>query len=270
MQTTQTPIAFSGKIPVNYDTYLGPMFFEPYALDLANRISKLKAGKILELASGTGRLTKLLPAVIDKATEIIASDINPSMVAFGKEISKNENIKWMEIDAVSLPFEDETFDLVVVQFGVMFYSDKVKAFKEAHRVLKPGGTFLFNCWDEINNNPMPIIANEVLRHFFPENTPAFYSVPFSYFNDMEIKSDLQKAGFEKTEIELLFLTGFSKSPQQAAKGLIEGTPTITAIEDRDPTVLPELIAYLEDKIIQNFGSATIEIPLRARVVSTIK
>jgi ubiquinone/menaquinone biosynthesis C-methylase UbiE len=270
MQTQQTPIAFSGNIPKNYDSFLGPMFFEPYAIDLTNRIAKLKPINILEIASGTGRLTKMLSAVIAKGGTIIASDINPAMISYGKAQTKTDSIKWMEIDALSLPFEDNSFDLVVVQFGVMFYSDRVKAFKEARRVLKPGGTFIFNCWDEIKNNPLADITNETLKHFFPIDTPAFYSVPFSYFEESLIKGDLKKSGFENPKIEMVKLTGYSTTASNAAKGLIEGTPTVTAIEDRDKSILPVLIKTLEEKIIARFGNESFHFPMQARVVTSVK
>ena len=270
MQSTQTPIAFSGNIPKNYDAYLGPMFFEPFAMDMANRVSKLPAQKILEVAAGTGRVTKLISSLFKNSASIIATDLNPAMVSFGKTQAVNENVTWMEADAHSLPFEDNTFDCVVAQFGVMFYSDKVKAFKEAYRVLKPGGTFIFNSWDEINLNPMAKQANDALKRFFPIDTPAFYTVPFSYFDDKQIISDVTAAGFAKPEIEKVWLTGYSSSSYDAAHGLIEGTPTITAIEDRDPKVLPELLTFLEKNIEKTFGAEALKVPLRARVVTCVK
>ena len=270
MNIQQTPIAFSGKIPANYDSFLGPMFFEPFALDMADRISQLSASNILELASGTGRLTKLLTAVTGKDAVITASDINPAMVNYGKEKVNDHKVKWMEVDAVTLPFKDHSFDSVVVQFGVMFYSDRIKAFKEAWRVLRPGGTFLFNCWDEIKNNPMPSIVNETLVHFFPADTPAFYSVPFSYYDEKIITSDLLKSGFENIKIELISLTGHSKSAKDAAKGLIEGTPTITAIEERDALLLQPILKDIEKKIEDKFGNSHLIVPLKARVVAAFK
>ena len=266
MTLQTTPIAFSGNIPVNYDSKLGPMYFEPYALALAERVGKLAPKKILELASGTGRLTAMLPAVAPGA-DITASDINPAMVSFGSNKVKNEKIRWMEIDAVSLPFEDATFDCVVVQYGVMFYSDKAKAFREALRVLKPGGTFLFSTWDDISLNPYSDLANQALKFYFPEDTPAFFSVPYSYYDKALIEHDLRQAGFSSIQIESLALTGYSSSPRSAAEGLIKGTPTVTAIEDRDPAVLPVLLEHLEASIERHFGKERLEVPLMAWIVS---
>ena len=270
MITQQTPIAFSGSIPGFYDSFLGPMFFAPNAIDMANRISKLKAVNLLELSSGTGRLTKLLPDVSPADAKIIASDINPAMISYGKDKVESGSVQWMEIDAVALPFDDATFDCVTAQFGVMFYSDKVKAFKEAFRVLKPGGVFISNVWDEIRKNPMALIANDTLQHFFPDNTPAFYEVPFSYYDEKLIRNDLNAAGFEKITIDVVELSGYSHTAENAAKGLIQGTPTVTAIEERDATRLPLIMEYLESRISVQFGRQSLQVPLSAKVITAVK
>lgn len=266
----QTPAAFSGNIPMYYDTYLGPLFFEPFAQHIAGRISQLSPSNILELASGTGRLTRLLPAAAARNASIIASDINPAMINYGRSKNYQAAIEWMEIDAVSLPFEDNSFDCVVVQFGVMFYSDKIKAFKEALRVLKPGGHFIFSCWDTLAHNPVPTIINQVLHEFFPVDTPAFYSIPFSYHSKKVIMSDLSEAGFKDISMDLLSLTGRCESAADAAKGAIQGTPTITAIEERDVQATLPVLKRVEDLIVEQFGSSGIQVPLQAHVVICAK
>jgi ubiquinone/menaquinone biosynthesis C-methylase UbiE len=267
---TETPISFSGSIPKYYDSFLGPMYFEPYANDLAARIKKLQPKNLLELAAGTGRLTKLLPGVAAKDASITATDINPSMVSFGEQQAHDGHIKWQVADAVSLPFADNTFDCVVVQFGVMFYSDRAKAFREAWRVLKTGGTFLFNSWDELKKNPPSWLAQKTLEHFFPVDTPAFFSIPYSYYDEKVIKSDLEKAGFKNIEIDLVKLTGPVASAMDAATGLLQGTPTVTAIEERDAEKLPLIVQHLATKISNELGSTNLQVPLQAWVVKGVK
>src|SRR5688500_14598069 len=146
-QSIPLNIAFSGSIPANYEDYLGPLFFEPFAQYMNEAVGKLKPSSVLEVACGTGRLTRHLRNTLPSSTSLIATDINADMIAYGKK--KSENIDWRVVDATLLPFENETFDCVVAQFGVMFYSDRVKAFKEAYRTLKPGGTFIFSAWDKL-------------------------------------------------------------------------------------------------------------------------
>ncbi|MBK6446299.1 MAG: class I SAM-dependent methyltransferase [Bacteroidetes bacterium] len=270
MLAQQTPIAFSGNIPQNYDAFLGPMFFEPYALEMSKRISKLAPANLLELASGTGRLTRMLPASSAENATIIASDINPAMIQFGKNRTQFEKIQWMEIDAVSLPQKDSSMDCIVVQFGVMFYSDRVKAFKEALRVLKPGGVMLFSCWDIITNNPIAQLTNETLKHFFPIDTPAFYKVPFSYYDEDLITDELEEAGFDKIKIEIVQCTGESKSAADAAKGLTEGSPVIVELENRASEKVSEIREYMQKKITEQFGATALQVPLSARIVTVQK
>jgi ubiquinone/menaquinone biosynthesis C-methylase UbiE len=197
---------------------------------------------------------------------ILATDINPAMISHGQKMVNDPLVNWKQADAVALPFEDGVFDCVVAQFGVMFYSDRLKAFREALRVLRPGGKFIFTTWNTIQKNPMAMITNETLKDFFPVNTPSFYSVPFSYFDEEEIRSDMENAGFRNFSIELTELTGFGKSAANAAKGLIHGTPTITAIEERDPEQLLPLMKELENKISARFGNESLRVPLSAFVV----
>jgi len=273
MMTTQNqvPIAFSGSIPPNYDTFLGPLLFEPFALDMAERIRKLQPKALLEVAAGTGRVTKHLPSALPEGAFIVATDLNPAMVNFAKErLAEHSNIKWEVVDAVSLPYQNRQFDCIVSQFGVMFYSDRRKAYAEAFRVLRPGGIFLFNAWDSLSRNPVARLTDETLAHFFPTDTPAFYKVPFSYHDSNEIRADLKSVGFEITSMQVLKLTGYADKAENAATGLLEGTPVHTAIMERDATLLPIMKKALADDLASLFGEEDLSVPLQARVVMAVK
>ncbi len=271
MSAQQPSIAFSGNIPANYDQYLGPLFFEPFSLDVAQRISVLKPRKVLEVAGGTGRLTRHLAESLPATSEIFATDLNPAMVSFAKEhLNRYDNIRWDVVDAVSLPYRDQTFDCIVSQFGVMFYSDRPAAYAEALRTLKPGGVFLFTAWDEIQVNPAALLTHQALAHFFPVDTPAFYQVPFSYFDEHLVRYDLAKAGFEQVHSMTLQLTGFSDTAENAAVGLLEGTPAYTAIVERDATLLKPLRQYLAAELSRQFGAENLHVPLQARLYMAMR
>ena len=270
MLTQSAPTAFSGTIPANYDRYLGPLFFEPFAEDLAQRVKRLQPQNVLELACGTGRVTAKLPAMLPSGARLIATDVNPAMLAQAKELLKdNPQITWAVVNAEELPYEDAQFDLVLVQYGVMFY-DRSKGFKEAHRVLRPGGTFLFNAWDDLAHNPFAQLTQDVVAERFPIDTPAFYELPFSYHNEASIREDLANAGFGDVQIELLSRTGYSESPEAAATGLLEGSPIYTAITDRDASALPQMKQELSRKLQAQFGAKDLQVPLSARVVTAVK
>ncbi len=79
-----------------------------------------------------------------------------------RKFSKSKRLEWELADAATLQFEDESFDLVVCQFGLMFVPDKVTAVRETYRVLKPSGRFVFNLWDASECNDFAYLAHRTL------------------------------------------------------------------------------------------------------------
>lgn len=143
---------FTGSIPQLYDEYMVPLIFEPYASDLASRVAMLRPSSILEIAAGTGVVTRHLTNVLPPEVRIVATDLNQAMIDRATSVGTSREVEWNQADAIQLPFPDETFDVVVCQFGAMFFPEKPKAFSEARRVLRSGGTFIFNVWDGIEHN----------------------------------------------------------------------------------------------------------------------
>jgi ubiquinone/menaquinone biosynthesis C-methylase UbiE len=224
---------FTGSIPATYDQYLGPLFFEPYALDLYERLKGKRYNRILELACGTGRVTRHLAELIKEEGQLYASDLNPDMLQVARQRAENGLIEWSVIDAQDIPFDPGFFDLVVCQFGVMFFKDKARAFSEIQRVLKPGGTFLFNTWDHINHNAASRISQQVLEEVFAEDPPDFLDKgPYSFFDPAEIRQLLQGAGFVHINIDVVAKTGLLSSADQAAIGIVEGSPLTGYLNER--------------------------------------
>ena len=199
---------FSGSIPPAYDRYLGPLLFQPYAEDLAARLQVDKNTSVLELACGTGILTRVLRTRLPSTVELIATDLNEPMFRHAAaKFRKDEAVQWLQADACSLPFGDQLFDAVVCQFGIMFVPDKALAAREAHRVLKPGGLFLFNVWDAMEHNKLGQLTHQTIASYFEKDPPAFYEVPFGYYNQEEIERMLKEAGFQKIETEVVAKVG---------------------------------------------------------------
>jgi ubiquinone/menaquinone biosynthesis C-methylase UbiE len=262
--------SFSGTIPFNYDSCLGPMLFEPYAIILSRRIKAFAPKSVLEVACGTGRLTKFLPKVLAESARIIATDLNADMIEYARNKHRMvREVEFLEADAQNLPFEDNFVDCIVIQFGVMFFEDKVKAFREMYRLLSPGGTLLFCAWDQLASNPASAMVQDVMEEYFPEDPPLFMRIPFSYFDQETIKKDLKAAGFKHIEIAIVPAEGFPIDASSAAKGLVYGSPLFNNLSHRAPALIPSIVKRLEIKFVEKFGERFVT-SLQAIVVETVK
>ena len=260
--------AFAGSIPANYEKYLGPFLFEPYASDLVSRLQEKKYNNILEIACGTGRVTKHLATSVKHDT-ITATDLNQDMIEIAKGIVKNEKIRWQQADALELPFDDNSFDLVVIQFGVMFFPDRQKGINEAYRVLKPGGKLIFSTWDRTENVPAIYEGRNVIESYFEGNPPKFYSIPFSMHDEKELKELPTNAGFKDVKVSLVKKEGYSPSSAGLAIGIVEGNPIYLAIIEKDPSLVSKITQHVQKVLIDKYG-ATVKVPLQAWVVEGIK
>lgn len=260
------PISFEGSIPENYDRYLGPMFFEPYADDLVSRLSVPENGSVLELACGTGIVTRMLRDRLPPAAGLTATDLSEAMIKFARgKFEAGEPIKWQTADASDLPFPAGSFDAVICQFGLMFVPDKRKAMQEARRVLKHGGSFLFNVWDAIDENEFAGITHRTVAGFFESDPPAFYEIPFGYHDQEAIETLLREAGFDEVRCSDVALPSRTPSAATAVHGLIDGNPIALAITERDAAVLPRVREAVADALRKRFGDGAISGKMRALV-----
>ena len=254
---------FVGSIPENYDQGLGPYIFEGYADDIARRVAALRPGTVLELAAGTGIVTRRLRDVLPRDCELVASDLNTPMLEVARaKFQSDEAVRFEQADATDLGFGEAAFDVVACQFGVMFFPDKDRSYSEVLRVLKPGGNYIFNVWDSWDSNPIGRITHEAVAGFFAEDPPEFYRVPFGYHDPDEIRTALLQAGFSRVDLEHLSLTSKIASAGRFAKGLVFGNPLHEEIITRggDPQVVCDAVAAAIDR---RLGS---EMPLRALIV----
>jgi ubiquinone/menaquinone biosynthesis C-methylase UbiE len=260
--------AFAGTIPANYEKYLGPFLFEPYALDLVSRLQDKKYNDILEIACGTGRVTKHLAKSVKHDT-LTATDLNPDMISIAKSIVHDKNINWLQADALELPFDDNSFDLVVIQFGVMFFPDRQKGLHEAYRVLKQGGKLIFNTWDRTENVPGVYEGRNVIESYFEGNPPKFYSIPFSMYDEKELRELPAKAGFENVKVSLVKKEGYSSSTADLSVGIVEGNPIYLAIIEKDPALVSKIRDHVKKVLVEKYGDS-ITVPLQAWVVEASK
>ena len=260
---------FAGSIPVIYERYLVPLIFEPYAVDMAQRVAARKPARVLEIAAGTGVVTRQLASVLPEDVTILATDLNQAMLDVAAAAGTARPVEWRQADAMELPFGDGEFDIVVCQFGVMFFPDKPKAFAEVRRVLRPGGVFLFNAWDRIEDNELVHTVSTMLASLFPEDPPRFMErSPHGYHDPAAMARDLKDGGFSASpDIQTVAARAKAASPEIAATAYLQGSPLRGEIEARGKLTLDEATDAAARAIVRKFGPGPLDTRIQAYVVT---
>ena len=260
---------FSGSIPKLYETHLVPLIFEPYAADLAHRLASRSLTRVLEIAAGTGVLTRRMAAVLPESVSIVATDLNQPMVDLASAIGTNRPVEWRQADAMRLPFPDGLFDAVVCQFGVMFFPEKSTAFSEARRVLRSGGVLIFNVWDRIEENEFADTVTTALESLFPKDPPRFLArTPHGYCDPLTIERDLANGGFTASpRISTVAARSRAESSRVPAIAYCQGTPLRNEIEERDASRLGEATDLAAEAIARRFGQTAVDGRIQAHIVT---
>jgi len=269
MSSPNTDKVFAGSIPKLYDTYLVPLIFEPYAADLVNRLRARPLSRVLEIAAGTGVVTRAMASALPESTSIVATDLNQAMLDQASVVGTKRAVEWRQADALQLPFQDATFDAVACQFGVMFFPEKPKAFSEARRVLRPGGVFIFNVWDRIEENEFADTVTTALESVFPKDPPRFMArTPHGYHDRSHIARDLANGGFTASpRIDTVAARSRAKSPREPAIAYCQGTPLRNEIETRDAARLGEATDVAAEAIAKRFGRGAVDGKIQAHIVT---
>lgn len=266
---TNNAAGFTGDIPQHYDEGLGPLLFVEYADDIARRVAAHAPKRVLETAAGTGIVTRRLYEALPQA-EILATDLNEPMLQWAAKKFRptDGRIALRAADATALPFADNLCEAIVCQFGVMFYPDKDKSYREAYRVLAPGGHYIFSVWDAHRYNPFGRIAHELAAKFFPVDPPQFYNVPFGYHAIDPIKESLLAAGFSDLKIAVVKKEQKLNDAGARARGMILGNPIVDQIKARGGVDPDAVVAAAKAALEREF--ATKPIPLQAIVFDARK
>ena len=263
---------FAGSIPELYDTYLVPLIFQTYADDLAARVAALGPMSVLETAAGSGVVPRALIQHLRPEARYVVSDLSQPMLDHAaKRQPADARIEWRQADALELPFEDDSFDVVLCQYGAMFFPDRAKGYAEARRVLKNGGRYFVTVWDKIENNEFAAVVTDAAATVFPDNPPRFLArTPYGYFDHDQIRADLNQAGFPEASILRKEATSRAPSAQQVAVAFCQGTPLRGEIEARDPGSLQHVTEVATAALEARYGKGPVAAKICAHLVTAIK
>jgi ubiquinone/menaquinone biosynthesis C-methylase UbiE len=263
-------VRFDGKVPELYDTYLVPLIFQVYADDIARRAGSLEISSLLEIAAGTGVVTRALASALPDDVSILATDLNEAMLERARSNGTSRKVDWQQADAMNLPLEDESFDAVICQFGMMFMPDRAHAMSEARRVLRPGGVFIFSVWDRIEENEFADVVTAALESRFPDDPPRFLArLPHGYYEKTLIERDVREAGFTKPTIDTIAARSIAMSPRDPALAYCAGTPLRSEIEERGGTV-EEATDLATTGIRARFGAGSVDGKIQAHVITLVR
>ncbi|BEP56413.1 methyltransferase domain-containing protein [Variovorax sp. V118] len=259
---------FAGSIPKFYDTLMVPLIFEGYAVDAAALVAAFSPGAVLETAAGSGAVTRMLAPQLGAGARYVVTDLNPAMLDYAVTRQATDNrIEWLQADALALPFENASFDVVLCQFGAMFFPDRVAGHSEARRVLKPGGRFVFSVWDRIEDNAFADDVTRAVATVFPDDPPRFLArTPHGYHDVAQIRDDLRRAGFIDIEIQTREKLSRSPSAREVAVAYCQGTPLRNEIEARDASLLQLATDRAEEAIASRHGTGPVAGKIQAHVI----
>lgn len=262
--------AFPTAVAEVYDAVLGPFMFEPFARETARRFAGFD-GEMLEIAAGTGAVTRALDQALAPTARITATDLSPAMLATAAGRLASPRVAWRPADALALPFPDARFDAAVCQFGVMFYPDQAAGHREAARVLRPGGRYLFSVWGDLAGNPVAQAVHQAAGAFFPNDPPLFFArTPHGHHDLARHRRNLADAGFRDIAAETLTLDAGRLSAETLAAGFCQGTPLRGEIEARDPAALPAATAAVAQALRARFGDGDVESTICAHLIAGVR
>jgi ubiquinone/menaquinone biosynthesis C-methylase UbiE len=247
----------SGSIPENYQRYFVPSIGGPVAEDLLAHAGLRPGERVLDVACGTGVVTRLAAEQTGAATGL---DVNPGMLAVARaETPSHLSVDWHEASAESMPFTDQSFDVVLCQMGLQFFPGKLAALREMRRVLKTGGRILITV---PGPKPAPFadFTDALARDISPE-AASFGDLVFSMHDADEIAELLRSAGFREVNVQAEPKSLHVPPPVDFLWQYVHSTPlamTVGQASDSQRDALERDVSEKWQRFVTN-GSMTFEV-----------
>ncbi|GIV98576.1 MAG: ubiquinone/menaquinone biosynthesis methyltransferase [Herpetosiphonaceae bacterium] len=181
-----------------YDELFVPALFQQWG-DVVADIAGIGPGqRVLDVACGTGALTCAVAKRVGRDGYVVGLDLNAEMLSVARR--KSTTIEWRDARAESLPFPDEHFDMVVSQFGLMFFEDRIAALREMLRVLRPGGRLAVAVCDALDHSPGYAVLAELLHRLFGAQVADAFRAPFVLGDREQLLALCTEAGIADAQV----------------------------------------------------------------------
>jgi len=246
-----------------YDRVLVPVMFQPFAEAMAQKIASSKPESVLELAAGTGALTVALDLALSLETRLVATDSQPEMLALGRQRTFRRHVEWRQLDMNSMLLEPG-WDVIAVQFGLMFLSNPQPVLKKLAGRLTNSGTLAVAVWDRLSENGLSRVAQEIGQDILGLKDANLFDRPFCMCDCTAMEQVFKEAGFKSIDMQTVRLESTPADPAELAEAFVRTNPIALEMANALGRV-DALTKAIEAGFRESFGSP-VRAPLSAHLI----
>jgi ubiquinone/menaquinone biosynthesis C-methylase UbiE len=256
----------SGDAAEVYERCFVPAIFGRWAPRVADAAKIASGDRVLDVGCGTGVLARAAAARVAADSQVTGLDLNEGMLAVARRL--RPEIEWRQGDATNLPFADESFDVVMSQFALMYFPDRTAALREMARVLRPGGRLVIAVWGPFERATGYVILTEIARRRCGQAAADVLTSPFALGSQDELIDLFQAAGIDEFVVELRDGTVTFPTIEAFVETEVKGSPLETLLDDEG---YRELMKEARDRLRQFRGNGgEITMPMDAYIISAAK
>lgn len=249
----------------DYERYLVTAYFGAFAEALAAFAAPWPGERALDVACGTGALTRLLAERVGPSGHVTGLDLNAGMLTVARSLLDAPNVAWQEASALAMPFEDGVFDLVTCQQGLQFFPDRVAGLREMRRVLRPGGRLALSCWRSTEHNPVFKLLEEALARLVEHE--AAMLPPFALGDREDLRRLAHEAGFTDVAVRIDGRLARFPSPAEMVRRILLGGPTmLTALVAADADAHQRLVDEVTRTMAAYIDDVGLAVPIATHVL----